>query len=161
MKLGGAKVGTSTSGHICFYADGTDCKPRHCERLMKWQQQTLGGRARRSSGFAEVAGPEARRLDKLAWSRRRAMLMGSACPWKLEHIGVTCRSSQGLDDVTEPLHRQMIGLAPPIFHAATGRRKYAATTAPRLIAIGSFVQSPVSLAVESISNSCVCPRKKS
>jgi len=56
---------------------------------MKWQQRMLGERTRRLSGFAEVAGPEARQLDKLAWSRRCAMLLGSACPWKLEHVCLT------------------------------------------------------------------------
>ena len=67
----------------------------------------LGERSRHLSCFGEVAGPEARRLDKLAWSRRCAMLMESACPWKLEHVCVTFgKWSRCLDDTTEPLDRQ-------------------------------------------------------
>src|SRR2546421_2120100 len=124
--LGAMIVRWSTSGHICFYADGTDYRPRHCERLMKLLQQMLGGRSRRSSGFAGAAAPEARRLDKLAWSRRCAMLMGSACPWKLEHICVTFYSSQGvLTIITEPLDRQSD--RPCAYHCPgckTGRRKF-------------------------------------
>ena len=100
-------VGTGTSGHICFYADGSDCRPRRCERRTKWQQQTRVGRGRRSSGSVAVAGPEAHRLDKLALSRHCAMLMGSACPWKLEHVCVTFLGrSRYLDDVMEPFHLQ-------------------------------------------------------
>jgi hypothetical protein len=152
--------GTSTSGHICFYADDTDCRPRHCGRLMRWQQQMLRARVRRSSGFGEVAGPEVRRLDKLAWSRRCAMLMGSACSlWKLEHVCVTIFCCQGISTISQShLTAEMIDLAPTISQAAAGRRKSAATTAPAsLIAIGSFVQSPIGLAVESISKSGVWP----
>lgn len=67
----------------------------------------LGERTRRSSCFVEVAGPEARQLDKLAWSRRCAMLMESACPWKLEHVCWTfLERSRCLDNITESLDHQ-------------------------------------------------------
>jgi hypothetical protein len=85
----------------------------------------VGERSRRSSCFGEVAGPEARRLDKLAWSRRCAMLMGSACPWKLEHVCVTFWSGQGvLTILRSHLTAKVIDLAPTIVQAATGRRKF-------------------------------------
>jgi hypothetical protein len=78
-KLVRSMVGTLTFGHICFYAADTGCRPRHFERPMKWQRLVLRARVRRPSGSGEVGGPEVRRLDKLAWSRRCAMLLGSAC----------------------------------------------------------------------------------
>jgi hypothetical protein len=85
----------------------------------------LGERSRRLSCFGEVAGPEARLLDKLAWSRRCAMLMGSACPWKLEHVCVTCRGGQGvLTILRSHLTAKVIDLGPTIVQAATGRRKF-------------------------------------
>jgi hypothetical protein len=120
----------------------------------------LGERSRHLSCFGEVAGPEARRLDKLAWSRRCAMLMESACPWKLEHVCVTFgKWSRCLDDTTEPLDRQSD--RPCAYHCpgcSWKKEVRAATTAAALlIAIGSPVQSPASLALEHISKVTVCP----
>ena len=150
-------VGTGTSDHICFYADGSDCRPRRCERPMKWQQQTLVGRGRRSSGSVEVAGPEAHRLDKLALPRRCAMLMGSACPWKLEHVCVTFLGCQGiLTTLWSHFTAKTIDLGPTIFQVARGRRKRAATTPASLIGGGSSVQSAVGLANESCPKSYFC-----
>src|SRR5438045_3082098 len=106
----------------------------------------LGERSRRLSCFADVAGPEARRLDKLAWSRRCAMLMGSACPWKLEHVCVTFRNGQGvLTIITEPLDRQSD--RPCAYHCPGCKNWKKEVRLPRLrcgklIAIGSPGQSP-------------------
>jgi hypothetical protein len=120
----------------------------------------LGERTRRLSGFAEVAGPEARQLDKLAWSRRCAMLMGSACPWKLEHICLTSWSGQdALTILQSHLTTKVIDLAPTIVQATTGRRKSTChDCCSGLIAIGSSVQSPAGLALEShLKSHGVCP----
>jgi hypothetical protein len=121
----------------------------------------LGERTRRSSGFVEVAGPEARQLDKLAWSRRCAMLMESACPWKLEHVCLTfLERSRCLDNITESLDHQSDRLcALPFVQTATGKKKVCChDCCSGLIAIGSSVQSPAGLALESILKSHgVCP----
>ena len=120
----------------------------------------LGERSRRLSCFGEVAGPEARLLDKLAWSRRCAMLMGSACPWKLEHVCVTCRGGQGvLTILRSHLTAKVIDLAPTIVQAATGKKE---VRLPRLAAAFAYrnrelVQSPASLALECISKVTVYP----
>src|SRR5277367_990006 len=116
----------------------------------------LGERTRRSTGFVEVAGPEARQLDKLAWSRRCAMLMGSACPWKLEHVCLTfCWSGQDvLTILRSHLTTKVIDFAPTIVQAASGKKKVCChDCCSCLIAIGSSVQSPAGLALESISKS--------
>jgi hypothetical protein len=90
----------------------------------------LGERTRRSSGFVEVAEPEARRLDKLAWSRRCAMLMGSACPWKLEHICLTSWSGQDvLTILRSHLTTKMMDLAPTLSRLQLEEGSLAATTA--------------------------------
>jgi hypothetical protein len=88
---------------------------------------TLGVRVRCSSGFGEVEGPEVRRLDKLAWSRCCAMLMGSACSlWNLEHACVTFWSCQGILTISQShLTAKMADLAPTISQAATDRRESA------------------------------------
>ena len=106
--LRGTVTGTATFGHICSYAGDTGCRPRHFERPTTWQQPMPGARVRHSSGWVEVGGPEVRRPDKLAWSRRCAMLMGSACSlWNLEHVCATfLELSRYLDKITEPLGRQ-------------------------------------------------------
>ena len=150
-KFEGKGGGTCTSGHICFYADGTDCRLRRCERPMKWQQPKMpGGRDRRSSGFDEVAGLEGHRLDKLAWSRRCAMLLGSACPWKSEHVCVAgFEMSRYLDNVTEPFHRQSKGINLAPYHLPGCKWEKEVRwpgAAACLIAVGSCVQSPVGLA---------------
>jgi hypothetical protein len=114
----------------------------------------LGERIRRSSGFVEVAGPEARQLDKLAWSRRCAMLMESACPWKLEHVCLTfLERLRCLDNITESLDHQSDRLcALPFVQTATGKKKVCChDCCSSLIAIGSSVQSLAGLALESIS----------
>lgn len=115
----------------------------------------LGERTRRSSGFVEVAGPEARQLGKLAWSRRCAMLMESACPWKLEHVCLTfLERSRCLDNITESLDHQSDRLC--VYHCP-GLQKLeegsllATIAAAALIASGSSVQSSAGLALESIS----------
>src|SRR5436305_9045601 len=110
----------------------------------------LGERTRRSSGFVEVAGPEARQLDKLAWSRRCAMLMESACPWKLEHVCLTfLERSRSLDNITESLDHQSDRLC--AYHCP-GLQKLeegsllATIAAAAFIASGSSVQSSAGLA---------------
>jgi hypothetical protein len=153
---------TATSGHICFYAGDIDCRPRHFERLMKWQQPMPGARVHHLSGFVVVGGPEGRRADKVAWSRRCAMLMGSACSlWTLEHVCANVLElSRYLENITEPLGRQSD--RPWAYHFPGSKWKKESLALPRLLhrALSqSAVSSNERLAwlIRSISHSCVCP----